>query len=88
MVWCLTINAANHLNYDAIGLGVGVPEDVDATGRLTSREVLDWASQPGDVLGRIAPKGRCLILSEFRVAAQAEATLGHEEAALRCSMSP
>ncbi|WTW95687.1 ROK family protein [Streptomycetaceae bacterium NBC_01309] len=41
---------ARDLGFDVTGVGVGLPEYVDAEGVLTSREVLAWDEQPADVV--------------------------------------
>lgn len=52
-------------------VGAGFPEYVDASGRLTSREVLAWTRQPAELLG--AP---CVVESDVRCGALAEWKLG------------
>ncbi len=39
---------ATSKGFELTGLGAGFPEYVEALGRLTSREVLDWRVQPAD----------------------------------------
>ncbi|MEU8133113.1 ROK family protein [Streptodolium elevatio] len=41
---------ARELGFDVTGVGIGLPEYVDADGVLTSREVLAWDEQPADVV--------------------------------------
>jgi glucokinase len=56
-------------------VGAGFPEYV-AAGRLTSREVLAWTEQPGEVLAWAVPGVPIAVESDVRCGALAEATLG------------
>jgi glucokinase len=59
------------------GLGAGFPEYVDRHGNLTSREVLEWDIQPRVALANVVPDLPCVVESDVRCAALAEARLGH-----------
>lgn len=78
-----TIDVARHLalelgegEFIGVGLGVGVPEYVDRSGSVTSREVIGWSAQPRDELEQFAPSGRCIVESDVRCGAIAESMLG------------
>jgi glucokinase len=55
-------------------IGVGVPELVDAEGRIRSAHVLDWSALP--LTERLAPIAPTHIESDVRAAARAEAMFG------------
>ncbi len=55
------------------GIGAGFPEYVDADGRLSSHEVLEWTTQPQELLADIAPT---TTESDVRCAALGEGALG------------
>ena len=55
------------------GVGVGVPEYVTTDGVLSSREVMEWTTQPSELF---APLGRVTIESDVRCGAFAEARIG------------
>jgi glucokinase len=57
-----------------IAVGVGVPELVDAAGRITSAHAFDWRALP--VLERLGDLGPTVIAADVRAAALAEARLG------------
>ncbi|MGW5360541.1 ROK family protein [Actinopolymorpha pittospori] len=63
--------AAAERGWQVRAVGAGFPEYVDASGRLTSREVLAWTEQPADLLG-----DPCAIESDVRCGALAEWRLG------------
>lgn len=54
-------------------VGVGVPEYVDATGLLRSRDVIAWDRQPLEVFGDL---GSVVVESDVRCGAVAEAVVG------------
>ncbi len=61
---------------DVRAVGVGIPEYVDPQGKLTSRDVLAWTSQPEDLLADIAPV--IAVESDVRCAAWAEQRVSSE----------
>ncbi len=63
-------------NLEVAGLGAGFPEYVDAHGRLTSREVIEWIRQPLDLLAPLVPGRACTVDSDVRCGALGEAVLG------------
>lgn len=75
----LTADAAS--KYRPAAITLGFPEYVDATGTLTSQEVLTWAAQPAEVVGTavdhlgIAPE-HIVIESDVRLGALGEAVFG------------
>ncbi|MGH3309250.1 MAG: ROK family protein [Streptomyces sp.] len=70
------IAAAAERGVTVAGIGAGFPEYVDAAGRLTSHEVLDWAVQPLELLGPLVPGRPAVVESDVRCAALAEARSG------------
>jgi glucokinase len=68
--------AAARWGVTVAGVGAGFPEHVDAAGRLTSREVLDWGTQPATVLAPLVPGRPVVVGSDVRCAALAEARSG------------
>ena len=68
---------AGRLGLWTLGVGVGVPELVDAEGNVTSESVIPWLGVPvADRLSEVAP---AVIESDVRAAALAEATFGAGE---------
>ncbi|MFJ6215152.1 ROK family protein [Streptomyces sp. NPDC092296] len=68
---------AARLGLTVTGLGAGFPEYVDADGRLTSREVLDWDTQPAALLTAHTPPGLPVAVdSDVRCGALGEARHG------------
>ncbi|WP_436774172.1 ROK family protein [Yinghuangia sp. YIM S09857] len=72
---------ARELDLDVTGVGIGVPEYVDANGVLTSREVLAWDEQPADIVAAELkaaelPGLPCAIGSDVRCGALGEAVHG------------
>jgi glucokinase len=65
--------AASRGGFEVDGIGAGFPEFVDAQGRLTSRLVLDWDTQPGPLLADLAP---VTLESDVRCGAIGEAVYG------------
>jgi len=61
---------------EVAGVGAGFPEYVDAAGRLTSDEVLNWSAQPRDLLAAAVPGAPVRVESDVRCGALAEAQLG------------
>ena len=70
------VAAARERDIRVVGVGAGFPEYVDATGRLTSNEVLDRTEQPAALLASLAPGVPVAVESDVRCAALAEARLG------------
>ncbi|GAA3829589.1 ROK family protein [Streptomyces chiangmaiensis] len=68
--------AAATLGAPVVAIGAGFPEYVADSGRLTSREVLDWAVQPARLLAPLAPGRPVTVESDVRCGALAEARLG------------
>ncbi len=64
---------ASELGLAVDGIGAGFPEYVDPNGRLSSHEVLEWTTQPLELLADIAP---ATIESDVRCAALGEGALG------------
>jgi glucokinase len=63
------------------GIGIGIPEYVDPTGRRASALVLDWPDELDDAL----PSGvEVVIESDVRCAARAESVMGHGAALGSC----
>lgn len=56
------------------GLGVGVPEIVDLSGKVTTGSVIDWTGE--DVEAAFAEFGPVTVIADVRAAALAEAQLG------------
>lgn len=54
-------------------IGAGFPEYVDATGQLTSREVLEWTEQPASLLRRVCAGRPVAVQSDVRCGALGEA---------------
>ncbi|WP_255955393.1 ROK family protein [Streptomyces odontomachi] len=71
-----TVAAAAERGVEVAGIGAGFPEYVTADGRLTSSEVLDWNSQPADLLAPLVPGRPVVVDSDVRCAALAEARSG------------
>lgn len=68
---------AERLGLQALGVGVGVPELVDAGGTVTSENTVPWLGVPvADRLSEVAP---AVIESDVRAAALAEAAFGAGE---------
>lgn len=67
------VAAARDLGLQVDGIGAGFPEFVDLRGTLTSRDVLDWSTQPAVLLGELAPVA---IESDVRCGAIGEAVFG------------
>lgn len=68
---------ADHLGLQTLGVGVGVPELVDAEGNVASENAIPWLGVPVAVhLSEVAP---AVIESDVRAAALAEATFGAGE---------
>lgn len=65
--------AAARARLELRGIGAGFPEYVDPEGRLSSREVLEWTSQPAQLLADIAPT---TVDSDVRCASLGEGALG------------
>jgi glucokinase len=69
------IAAAAERELSVVGLGIGMPEYVDRSGSLTSREVLDWSAQPVSLLAdlgvpvTVESDVRCGALAEWRLGA-------------------
>ncbi|MFF5275207.1 ROK family protein [Streptomyces sp. NPDC000133] len=68
--------AAAAIRAEVVGIGAGFPEYVDASGKLTSREVLDRAVQPADLLDPLIPGRPVVVGSDVRCGALAEARFG------------
>ena len=68
---------ADRLGLQTLGLGVGVPELVDAGGNVTSENAIPWLGVP--VAGRLSEVAPAVIESDVRAAALAEATYGAGE---------
>lgn len=64
---------ASDLGLTVDGIGAGFPEYVDPDGRLSSREVIEWTTQPEELLADIAPT---TAESDVRCAALGEGALG------------
>ncbi len=65
---------AETLGRAVIGVGVGIPELVDAEGNVTSDNIIDWRGMPvADRLSRVAP---AVVESDVRAAALGEAVFG------------
>jgi glucokinase len=64
---------ASDLGLTVDGIGAGFPEYVDPYGRLSSREVIEWTTQPEELLADIAP---ATADSDVRCAALGEGALG------------
>ncbi|HEY8581393.1 MAG TPA: ROK family protein [Capillimicrobium sp.] len=59
-----------------VGICAGLPEYVDAGGRLTSCDVLAWEAQPAELLAPLVPGGRCVVEADVRCGALAEGRFG------------
>src|SRR5262249_26080700 len=70
------VAAAAERGVDAVAIGAGFPEYVDAARRLTSREVLHWTAQPAGLLAPLLPGRPVVVDSDVRCAALAEAGFG------------
>ncbi|MGH3324413.1 MAG: ROK family protein, partial [Streptomyces sp.] len=70
------IDAAAERDVEVVGIGAGFPEYVDPARRLTSREVLDWDTQPADLLAPLVPCRPVVVESDVRCGALAEARFG------------
>lgn len=57
-------------------IGAGFPEYVSPAGSLTSTEVLDWTTQPGDVLRELVPGVPAVVDSDVRCGALGELRRG------------
>ena len=68
--------AAAERNAEVVGIGAGFPEYVDSAGQLTSQEVLDWATQPAELLAPLVPGRPVAVESDVRCGALAEARFG------------
>lgn len=68
---------AERLGLETLGVGVGVPELVDAGGNLTSENAIPWLGVP--VAARLSEVAPAVIESDVRAAALAEATFGAGE---------
>ncbi len=63
------MQAASDADFQVDGIGAGFPEYVDRDGRLSSHEVLEWTTQPMELLADLAPTSadsdvRCAALGE------------------------
>jgi glucokinase len=68
---------AERLGLRTLGVGVGVPELVDAEGNLTSENAIPWLGVP--VAARLTEVAPAVVESDVRAAALAEATFGAGE---------
>lgn len=68
--------AAAERDAEVVGIGAGFPEYVDSAGQLTSHEVLDWATQPAELLAPLVPGRPVAVESDVRCGALAEARFG------------
>ncbi|WP_329166987.1 ROK family protein (plasmid) [Streptomyces sp. NBC_01717] len=68
--------AAAAIRAEVVGIGAGFPEYLDATGKLTSCEVLDRSVQPADLLDPLVPARPVAVESDMRCGALTEARFG------------
>ena len=67
---------ARSAGIEVVAIGAGFPEYVDGAGTLRSREVLEWDVQPHEALAEIGAGLPCVVESDVRAAALAEARCG------------
>jgi glucokinase len=65
---------ASRIGVAVAGVGIGVPEIVDGSGRITTAAVLDWIDIP--VAGAFAHIGPAVVAADVRAAAYAESRAG------------